>query len=693
MAKAKYFTQNKEKIYPISHTKAVYDGNGKVLEDRLTEDETAISSLQTDVKGKADKTDVDNKLSSNSAISDTTVAFTEASARENIVSNEKSSTLFGKVQKWFSDLKKVAFTGSYSDLIDTPSNATSDADGLMSKEDKSTVDSLDSTFLDTSSAKYNFLNLLKWNSSNNKIVEIDNRTTPVYYGGNEIVSFNDLPDPVNEQYDGLMLSTDKIKLDGIATNANNYVHPTTAGNKHIPSGGSSGQILKWSADGTAIWGTEKTYSNATTSSSGLMSASDKIDLDACVETLSANASMFLSSIKSPAPAEFEFDETLSLSNLTVTGDVVFSDTGLFNGYASLTEITSNLNDILQKNVDNGFDFVGNLMHYNPGSGIRFDFTSSDPVYLNTGSNKTGKWYYDGNELATKSDIPSTSDFLKTSGGTMTGTYTLTSGYSINSSSNSNLKLIRVDSKTNYFGEQAAADSMYNYFGYRNNTGTIELINYFGGATSQSYRDNLNNHIGRYSKYNYVGRQTGSYSMTNYFGYRSGSTTTGLTNYFGSSYSSSYKNSINNYIGRYATTNYIGELATTNWIGNNATNNYFCVQSGSYSMTNYFGYRNGTVSSVLTNNFGTNNQTSYKSNLKNYFGTNADVNHFGDGANNSYYRGDTIYLGDSTSHPVYMQGSTSYKVVGTTTGYNTKVHVASSQPSNMSVGDIWFKIPS
>ena len=34
-----------------------------------------------------------------------------------------------------------------------------------------------------------------------------------------------------------------------------YTHPTTAGNKHIPSGGSSGQILKWSASGTAVWGT------------------------------------------------------------------------------------------------------------------------------------------------------------------------------------------------------------------------------------------------------------------------------------------------------------------------------------------------------------------------------------------------------------------------------------------------------
>ena len=511
MAKAKYFTQNNEKVYPISHTKAVYDGNGKVLEDRLAEDETAISSLQTDVKGKADKTDVDNKLSSNGAISDTTVAFTEASARENIVSNEKSSTLFGKVQKWFSDLKKVAFTGSYNDLIDTPSNATSDTDGFMSKEDKSTVDSLNSTFLDKSSARYSFFNLLKWNSSNNKIVEIDNRSTPVYYGGNEIVNFGDLPDSVNEQYDGLMLSTDKIKLDGIAENANNYIHPTTSGNKHIPSGGSSGQILKWSANGTAIWGTEKTYSNATTSSSGLMSASDKTDLDACVETLSADASMFLSSIKSPAPAEFEFVETLSLSNLTLTGDVAFSDTGLFNGYASLTEITSGLNDIFQKNIDNGFDFVYYMVHNT--SSKRFEFSATDPLYIS--SSQGGKWYYDGNEIATKSDIPSTSDFLKTSGGTLSGNVT-------------------IKNNTNY--------------GTKLNFGDGDYVH-----IAEVYDDAM-------------------------------------------------------------------EL-----------------------------------------------------------------------------KGSNIHLGIETSKAVWLQSSnsstTKYKVVGTSTGYNTKIHVATSQPSTMSVGDIWFKISS
>lgn len=72
---------------------------------------------------------------------------------------------------------------------------------------------------------------------------------------------------------GLMSAADKVKLDGVETNANNYVHPTTSGNKHIPSGGSSGQILRWSADGTAVWGNDNntTYSpfkGATASANG-----------------------------------------------------------------------------------------------------------------------------------------------------------------------------------------------------------------------------------------------------------------------------------------------------------------------------------------------------------------------------------------------------------------------------------------
>ena len=56
-------------------------------------------------------------------------------------------------------------------------------------------------------------------------------------------------------------SADNTKLDGIATSANNYSHPTSAGDKHIPTAGASGQFLKYSSSGTAIWAadTNTTY--------------------------------------------------------------------------------------------------------------------------------------------------------------------------------------------------------------------------------------------------------------------------------------------------------------------------------------------------------------------------------------------------------------------------------------------------
>ena len=60
----------------------------------------------------------------------------------------------------------------------------------------------------------------------------------------------------------------KEKLDGIEVGANKYSHPTTSGNKHIPTGGKSGQILRWSSNGTASWGEDKdtTYSPMTPAS-------------------------------------------------------------------------------------------------------------------------------------------------------------------------------------------------------------------------------------------------------------------------------------------------------------------------------------------------------------------------------------------------------------------------------------------
>ena len=82
-----------------------------------------------------------------------------------------------------------------------------------------------------------------------------------------------------------------VKIGGTETAV--YAHPTTAGNKHIPAGGAANKTLQYKADGEAQWGhtvlsdvpanakfTDTTYTAATTAKDGLMSAADKVRVDA-----------------------------------------------------------------------------------------------------------------------------------------------------------------------------------------------------------------------------------------------------------------------------------------------------------------------------------------------------------------------------------------------------------------------------
>lgn len=56
----------------------------------------------------------------NKDFNDHTPTFIHATSRENIASGEKLSIIFGKIKKWFADLKSVAFTADYNDLINKP---------------------------------------------------------------------------------------------------------------------------------------------------------------------------------------------------------------------------------------------------------------------------------------------------------------------------------------------------------------------------------------------------------------------------------------------------------------------------------------------------------------------------------------------------------------------------------------------
>lgn len=115
--------------------------------------------------------------------------------------------------------------------------ATQSVDGLLSKEDKTRYD-------DAYSKRHTHTN----KSTLDKLTEtLLSNWTDAYNKRHEHANKTVLDDITRAMLE---------KLAGIAEGANKYVHPTTAGNKHIPSGGASGQVLRWSADGTAEWGAD-----------------------------------------------------------------------------------------------------------------------------------------------------------------------------------------------------------------------------------------------------------------------------------------------------------------------------------------------------------------------------------------------------------------------------------------------------
>ena len=78
----------------------------------------------------------DNKLDKTGDASDTTIDFTESLNRENIVSGEKARTMFGKISKWFSDIREAAFAKVANNLDTTEEGYVLDArQGKKIKED------------------------------------------------------------------------------------------------------------------------------------------------------------------------------------------------------------------------------------------------------------------------------------------------------------------------------------------------------------------------------------------------------------------------------------------------------------------------------------------------------------------------------------------------------------------------------
>ena len=85
-----------------------------------------LNALPNQYATKAQGAKADTALQPSGTGTDLTATFNQTATRANLVSGEKLSTIFGKVMRWFSDLKMVAWTGVYADLSGKPTSLPAD---------------------------------------------------------------------------------------------------------------------------------------------------------------------------------------------------------------------------------------------------------------------------------------------------------------------------------------------------------------------------------------------------------------------------------------------------------------------------------------------------------------------------------------------------------------------------------------
>ena len=172
----------------------------------------------------------------------------------------------------------------------TYSTATTEADGLMSSSDKTKLNGIDTganAYVHPSyTAQESGLYKVTVDSTGHVSAVTDVQKSDITSLG--IPESDTTYDNATTEADGLMSSSDKTKLNGIETGANAYVHPSyTAESSGLykVAVDSTGHVSEVTAveksDITALGIPESdtTYSNATTSSDGLMSSEDKTKLN------------------------------------------------------------------------------------------------------------------------------------------------------------------------------------------------------------------------------------------------------------------------------------------------------------------------------------------------------------------------------------------------------------------------------
>ena len=104
-------------------------------------------------------------------------------------------------------------------------------------------------------------------TNNNQLTNGAGYLTAETFGSSDVVmsiAGNDLTAGVSVSLAGGLTYNASTNTLTQADNDTVYTHPTSAGNKHIPTGGAAGQFLKYSSSGTATWATPSYTTNTDT---------------------------------------------------------------------------------------------------------------------------------------------------------------------------------------------------------------------------------------------------------------------------------------------------------------------------------------------------------------------------------------------------------------------------------------------
>ena len=221
----------------------------KEMSDWISSHESSASSMNTQIQNNKKAIDnhvsngdihvtpenktnwnkVSEKLDKTGDASNVTTVFTTATTRSNLTTKEKLSISFGKIAKWFSDLKTVAFSGSYNDLSNKPTSLpASDVPAWAKASTKPTytkeevgLGNVDNTSDANKSVKYatSAGNSTKVNNHTvNADVPSGAKFTDTTYGAATTTKLGLVkPDgtTITADKDGTLHGADTIKVDGI----------------------------------------------------------------------------------------------------------------------------------------------------------------------------------------------------------------------------------------------------------------------------------------------------------------------------------------------------------------------------------------------------------------------------------------------------------------------------------------------